>query len=161
MAKTTRKRAASRKRIPARKKGTKSARTTASRNRTAPRAPRTKVRSVTRGAAACLLRLSPGSPNADAPTGKKVTLLAQDVAGAVLFSRAEYGGKALVAPGKPVSKIEFEVAAGSKTLRMVFVFSGGSAGRGELREDCGAGSSQLIRPIAGDDPSQLMKVVGR
>lgn len=109
----------------------------------------------------CKLREVVDSPNFDAPAGETVTLFTHEHVGAVLISKAEYGGHQLVPAGQAVSEIEFEVLPDRHTLKMVFVFSASISGRGELRENCGPDSSQFLRALVGDEPLQLLRIVGR
>ena len=71
--------------------------------------------------------------------------------GSVLIEKADYNGAQLVPDGSAVWQIEF-TAAGRHTLKLVFVFSPDTSARGELREDCGGGSSQLLREVDASEP---------
>jgi hypothetical protein len=112
-------------------------------------------------AAACKLRRVIDSPDFEAMTGETLTLFTHDHIGMVLIAKAEYGGQQLVPAGTAVSKITFKVQANRNTLKMVFVFSASLMGEGELREDCGGGSSQFLRALNGDEPLQLMRIIGK
>lgn len=112
-------------------------------------------------ALACKLREVVDSPDFEAPAGETVRLFTHEHVGAVLISKAEYGGKQLVPAGQAVSEIELEVLPDRHTLKMVFVFSASISGRGELREDCGDDNSQFLRALVGDEPLQLLRIVGR
>ena len=59
--------------------------------------------------------------------------------------------------GQAVSRIEFIVANGRNTLKLVCVYSASAAGRGELRED-GRDDSQFIRALRGDEPLQIIRI---
>lgn len=93
--------------------------------------------------------------------GTRVTLEAKGAAGGgVLFAQASYNGKSLVPAGRALPKIEFDTVTGQRILQMTFTFSAGIPGRGTLVEDCGAGASQAIRELFGDEPAQFLEVVG-
>ena len=79
--------------------------------------------------------------------------------GGVLISRAEYAGNQLVTKDRAVDRIQFTLVEGTKTLKIVFVFSAATTGRGELVEDAPPGS-QLLRNVGGDEPFQLIRIVG-
>ena len=111
-------------------------------------------------AAACKLRAVPGLPDFEATPGETLRLFTHDHVGAVLIAKAEYAGKQLVPAGQAISTIEFDVLPNRNTLKLVFVFSASITGQGELREDCGGGS-QFIRPLNGDEPLQLVRIIGR
>jgi hypothetical protein len=111
-------------------------------------------------APACQLQEIPQTLDFRGKTGAKVTLITKGLVGDVLISKGEYDGKSLVPAGQAVSKIEFQVKAKRKTLKLVVVFEASIAGRGELREDCGGGESHLIRELRGDEPLQLIRITG-
>ena len=123
------------------------------------RTPRAR-RAAARAARKCKLREVVDSPNLEAPAGETVMLFTHDHVGAVLISKAEYGGTQLVPAGQAVSQIDLDVLPGRNTLKMVFVFSASITGRGELRENCGE-TSQFLRALAGDEPFQLLRIIGR
>src|SRR5262245_52135310 len=110
---------------------------------------------------ACKLMPIAGSSDFESATGEKITLFVSDHIGNVLIAKAEYGGKQLVPAGQATSKIELDVASGRATLKLVFVFTASVTGRGELREDCSDGDSHFVRDLAGDEPLQLIKIVGK
>src|SRR5712691_5207732 len=107
----------------------------------------------------CKLAPVPNSSDFEGPAGQQVTLVTKDHIGTVLIAKAEYAGNQLVPAGLAVNQIQLTVAPGPKTLKMVFVFSASTTGRGELREDCGA-DSQFLRDVAGDEPFQLIRIIG-
>jgi hypothetical protein len=109
----------------------------------------------------CSLRRIPDSPNFEAATDATLTLFTHDHIGMVLIAKAEYGGKQLVLDGTATSKITFPVLHDRNTLKLVFVFSASITGQGELREDCGGGESQFLRALNGDEPLQLVRIIGR
>ena len=131
----------------------------AKRARRKPRARRAAARAAG-DARRCKLREVVDSPNLEAPAGETVTLFTHDHVGVVLISKAEYGGTQLVPAGQAVSQVELDVLPGRNTLKMVFVFSASITGRGELRENCGE-TSQFLRALAGDEPFQLLRIIGR
>src|SRR5262245_26299503 len=110
---------------------------------------------------ACKLRPVPDSPDFESSTGEKVSLFVSDHVGTVLIAKAEYGGKQLVPAGQAMSKIQLDVAPGRTTLKLVCVFTASVTGRGELREDCDGNDSHFIRNLAGDEPLQLIKIIGK
>ncbi len=108
----------------------------------------------------CQLRPIPDLPDFEATTGAMVNLFTQDQIGMVLIASATYAGQQLVPDGQAVSKISFKVLANRNTLKLVFVFSASTTGAGELRETCGQGS-QFIRGVFGDEPLQIIRIIGR
>jgi hypothetical protein len=109
----------------------------------------------------CRLRSIDDSPDFEAVTGETVNVFTHDQVGVVLIAKAEYGGLQLVPPGQAVSTIEFKVLPNRHTLKLVFVFSASTMGRGELREQCGDdGDSQFLRAIVGTEPFQFMAIFG-
>jgi hypothetical protein len=112
-------------------------------------------------AAACKLRRVMDTPDFEAATGDTLTLFTHDHVGMVLIVKAEYAGQQLVPAGQAVSKITVKVLANRNTLKLVFVFSASLMGQGEFREDCGGGSSQFLRALSGDEPLQLMRIIGK
>jgi hypothetical protein len=124
------------------------------------RSPPARIAGTTDDASQCHLREVRDSPNFDAPTGATVKLFTHEHVGAVLIAKAEYGGIQLVPAGQAVSEITFSVLPDRNTLKMVFVFSASITGRGELRENCGR-DSHFLRALAGDEPLQLLPIVGR
>lgn len=112
-------------------------------------------------APACRLQEIPSTPDFEAPIGAAIELVTKHHIGTVLISKAEYGGKQLVPPEQAVASISFEVLAGRKTLKAVFVFDASISGRGELREDCGNGDSHFLRALAGDEPFQILRIIGK
>jgi hypothetical protein len=110
--------------------------------------------------ASCKLRRIPDSIDFGAETGKIIKLFTHDHVGVALIAKAEYGGKQLVPPGQATSHIEFGALLGRNTLKMVFVFSASVMGRGELREQCSETESQFLRALAGDEPLQLLRIMG-
>ncbi len=110
--------------------------------------------------AACKLRSIPVSIDFAAKAGESIELFTHDHVGAVLVAKAEYAGQQLVPAGRAVSRFKFDALAGRNTLKMVFVFSASVAGRGELREQCGPDDSQFLRALAGDEPLQLLRIIG-
>jgi hypothetical protein len=140
------------------------ARKTAVPRRRAAAAPASPVAAAAAAAAAgplCKLRPDPNLPQFEAATGDHLRLFTHDHIGLVLIAKAEYAGTQLVPAGQAVNAIELDVLAGRNTLKLVFVFSASTNGQGELREDCGGGESQLVRPLVGDEPLQLVKIIGR
>jgi hypothetical protein len=112
-------------------------------------------------ATSCKLREIPASPDFEAATGATVKLITHDHVGAVLIAKAEYDGKQLIPAGQALAEITLTTLPGRHTLKMVFVFSASITGQGELREDCGGGESHFLRALTGDEPFQILRIVGR
>lgn len=130
----------------------------------AKRRKRVRARPASRARAAapaCKLQEIPTTPDFQAQTGAAVELVTKSHVGTVLFSKAEYGGTQLVPAGQAVSSISLKVLANRNTLKAVFVFDASISGRGELRENCGGGESHFLRALAGDEPFQFMRIIGR
>lgn len=130
----------------------------------AKKATKKKMQLAVRAAAAgpqCSLKRIPDSPDFEAATDTTVTLFTHDHIGKVLIAKAEYGGKQLVSDGTATSKVTFPVLRDRNTLKLVFVFSASITGQGELREDCGGSESQFLRAVNGDEPLQLVRIIGR
>ena len=110
---------------------------------------------------ACVLRPKPEAPHVfQAPTGATVTLIIKESVGSIVFLRARYGDRDLVADGQSAASIQFNVIAGRNVLMMVFGFSETPGGRGELHEDCGDGSSTRLRNLSAADPAQNLTIEG-
>ncbi len=109
---------------------------------------------------ACKLIPIANTPNFQAPINDDVTFAMNDHIGSVLVSKAEYNGQQLVPAGTAVASFDLKVASGSNRLILVFVFSAGTTGASELREDCGGGNFQHLRDITGDEPFQSITIVG-
>jgi hypothetical protein len=128
----------------------------------AKRRKRARARTRSRAAApACQLQEIPTTPDFQAQTGAAVELATKSHVGTVLFSKAEYGGKQLVPAGQAVSTISLKVLENRNTLKMVFVFDASISGRGELRENCGGSESHFLRALAGDEPFQFLRIIGK
>jgi len=84
-----------------------------------------------------------------ATAGDSVTLKVVGTTGNVQFEAAEYGGTALA--GLPAASITFTLHSGQIPLDVVYIFSQGQAGRGELHEDC-PGQTLLDDWVRGDSP---------
>lgn len=108
----------------------------------------------------CKLKSIPDSPDFEGPTGQDVTLVTNDHIGAVLIAKAEYARVSLVPAGQAVSTLTLTVKPDRNTLKLVFVFTAGTGGRAELREQAGP-DSQFLRDIAGDEPFQAIKIIGK
>lgn len=108
---------------------------------------------------ACKLAPVPDSPDFEGRAGETVTLVTADHIGIVMIAKAEYAGVQLIEPRTAVSRLEFVIQPGRNMLKVVFVFTAGFAGRGELREDAGD-SSQFLREASGDEPLQILRIVG-
>jgi hypothetical protein len=101
------------------------------------------------------------TPDFQAPIGATVELVTHNHVGTVLISKAEYGGKQLVPAGQAVSSISLKVLPSRNTLKAVFVFDASISGRGELREKCGDADSHFLRLLAGDEPFQFLRIIGK
>jgi len=100
------------------------------------------------------------STDVQGPAGQQVTLIAADHIGSVMFAKAMYSGNSLVPDGTAVSQIDFTIAAGANTLKMVFVFTASTSGVGELRETADP-DSQFIASLNGDEPFQALRIIGK
>ena len=107
----------------------------------------------------CKLTPVPDSPDFEGHSGQEVTIVTKDHIGTVLIAKAEYAGAQLVPDGQALARVKFTIATGRNTLKLVFVFTASTIGRGELREDAGA-DSQFLRNLAGDEPFQVIKITG-
>lgn len=107
----------------------------------------------------CLLQPITDSPDFEAPVGATVTLVTVNHVGSVMIAKAEFGEEQLVEEGTAVSSVELVVREGRTTLKLVFVFTAGFQGRGELREDCGD-ESQFLRDVVGSEPFQTLRIFG-
>ena len=106
------------------------------------------------------LKPIPNSPDFEGATGASVTIVTKEHIGAVLIAKAEYAGKQLVPPNQAVTELSFTVAKERNSLKLVFVFSASISGVGELRESA-TPDSQLLRPLNGDEPFQLIRIIGK
>lgn len=100
------------------------------------------------------------SPDFEGPNGQQVTIVTKDHIGTVLIAKAEYAGTQLVPANQAVARVQFAIAPNKNTLKLVFVFTASTNGRGELREDAGA-DSQFLRDVSGDEPLQIMRIIGK
>jgi len=81
--------------------------------------------------------------------GDQVTLTLKGTVGTVQFDKAEYGGVAIA--GLPAPTLSFTLKSGNLPLDVAYVFSQGSAGRGELHEQC-ENNTLLDDWVRGDNP---------
>lgn len=107
-----------------------------------------------------LVRVAGTFSDFEGPSGQQVTLATKDHIGTVLIQSATYADNQLVPAGTAVSQIVLTIAPGTKTLKLVSVFSASAAGRGELREVEGA-DSQFLIDLPGNDPFQPMRISGK
>src|SRR5258706_11544637 len=107
----------------------------------------------------CSLKVVPDSSLFEGPKGQEVTLVVQDHVGTVLIAKAEYGGKSLVPADHAVSRLTFTLAPDRNTLKLVFVFTASTRGRGELREEAGP-DSPFLRDLSGDETFQALGTMG-
>ncbi len=108
----------------------------------------------------CTLKSIPNSRDLEGRTDQPVTLVTKNHIGTVMIAKAEYAGASLVPPQQAVSSITFTVKPDGNTLKLVFVFTASTTGRGELREEAGP-DSQFLRNLAGDEPFQALKIIGK
>ena len=109
---------------------------------------------------ACKLSPVIDTPDLQAAQGDQVTLVTKDHIGSVLIAKAEYGGNQLIPAGQAVAQVQFAILPGRNTLKLVFVFTASTAGRGELRESCAA-DSQFLRDVSGDEPLKIIRILGK
>ena len=107
----------------------------------------------------CKLKPIPDSPDFEGPAGETVTIVTKDHIGVVLIAKAEYVGQQLVPPNQAVAQLSFTVAKDKNSLKLVCVFTASLTGVGELRESAPP-DSQLLRPVSGDEPFQLIRIIG-
>jgi hypothetical protein len=102
----------------------------------------------------------PDSSDFDGAKGKTVKLVMNDHIGVVLIAKGEYAGNQLVPDGHAVATLDFPVAPGQNTLKLVFVFTASTNGRSELREQDGS-ASQFLRDVSGDEPFLAFRINGK
>src|SRR5687767_3875364 len=107
-----------------------------------------------------LVRVAGTFSDFEGPAGHQITLATKDHIGVVLIQSATYDGKQLVPAGTAVNELPLMIAAGTKTLKLVCVFSASTGGRGELREHDDA-DSQFLIDLPGNDPFQIIRVSGK
>jgi hypothetical protein len=83
-----------------------------------------------------------------------------DHIGTVLMAKAEYAGTQLIPANQAVARVSFTIAPTRNTLKLVFVFTASTNGRAELREEAGS-DSRFLRDVAGDEPLQIVKIIGK
>ena len=108
---------------------------------------------------ACILKSIPGSTDFEGQAGVEITLEIKNHVGNVLIFGAEYDGKQLVPENTALGTVKLTIARDSRTLKLVFVFTASTMGRGELRESSGA-DSQFMRALVGHEPFQAIRIVG-
>jgi len=86
---------------------------------------------------------------------QQVTLTLKGTVGTVQFEKAEYGGAAI--PNLPATDLTFALKAGKVPLDVVYVFSNGSSGRGELHEKC-ENNTLLDDWVRGDNPVERYNI---
>ena len=109
---------------------------------------------------ACKLRPVPDTLEFEATISDTVTIFVDDPK-VLLIEKAKYAGKDIPIKNPPVKSIGFDIVGGRNTLEVVCVFSHGTQGNGELREDCGAGKSQSVRDVPGTEPLQDIIITGK
>lgn len=107
----------------------------------------------------CKLKSIPGSTDFEGQSGVEITLEVKNHVGNVLIFGAEYDGKQLVPEDMALGRVKLTIARDSRTLKLVFVFTASTMGRGELRESDGA-DSQFMRALVGHEPFQAIRIVG-
>lgn len=108
----------------------------------------------------CKLKPIPDSPDFEGPIGAEVTIVTKNHIGEVLILKADYAGQPLVPPNQAITEISFKVKKERNSLKLVCVFSASINGVGELRESAKP-DSQLLRPLTGDEPFQLIRIMGK
>lgn len=108
----------------------------------------------------CKLEPIQDSPDFEGPIGKSVTIVTKNHIGEVLILKAEYAGQQLVPPNQAITEVSFTVKKDRNSLKLVCVFSASINGVGELRESAPP-DSQLLRPLSGDEPFQLIRITGK
>jgi hypothetical protein len=93
--------------------------------------------------------------------GNRSTLVLNGTNGTILFGETTYAGHQLVAPGDTATQLIIDIEAGTKALSILYLFSLGAAGRGELQEDCGDGTTRVLRTdLRGDQPFVSYDICG-
>lgn len=98
------------------------------------------------------------------PEGSTVTLFSRGEIGRVRIARAEYNGEVLnvfekTINGEPVTAIEVTGAGSRKNFLIIYGFSSGDSGRGELRVHCGGDRSQVIDDLVlADEPLRIYRL---
>ena len=98
------------------------------------------------------------------PEGTTVTLFSRGTIGRVRIARAEYDGEVLhvfekTINGEPVTAIEVTGAASPGNFLIIYGFSSGDSGRGELRVHCGGDRSQVIDDhVLAEDPLRIYRI---
>ena len=93
--------------------------------------------------------------------GKQSKLILKGTNGTILFGETTYAGHQIVPAGGSAAQIEISIEAGTKALSILYLFSVGTKGRGELLEDCGDGTTRVLRTdLRGDQPVVTYKVCG-
>ena len=108
----------------------------------------------------CKLKPIPDSPDFEGPVGAEVRIVTKNHIGEVLILKADYAGQQLVPPNQAITEVSFKVKKDRNSLKLVCVFSASINGVGELRESAKA-DSQLLRPLTGDEPFQLIRIIGK
>lgn len=104
----------------------------------------------------CNLKPTPEDPLCEikGPAGA-VKLKAVGTFGSIVFTAADYNGQELIT--SPVDTITVPIVEGKKKLHLVFGFSAGAAGRGNLVEVCEA-NNVLDDSIRGDNQSKTYRI---
>lgn len=98
------------------------------------------------------------------PKGATITLFSRGTVGQVRIARAHYNGEVLhvfekIVNGEPMTAIELTGAGSRKELLIIYGFSSGESGCGELRVHCGGDSSEVIDDFVDvDDPARIYRI---
>lgn len=98
------------------------------------------------------------------PEGSTVTLFSRGTVGDVRLARVHYNGEVLpifekTINGEPVRAVEVIGAGSRKNLLIIYGFSSGDSGRGELRVLCGGDRSQVVDDlVVADDPLRIYRL---
>ena len=109
---------------------------------------------------ACKLTPVPDTLEFEAASDDTITVFVDD-AKVLMIQRAKYAGKDIPIQKPPVKSIDFTVVEGRQTLEVVCIFSKGTKVDGKLKEDCGAGKSQVIRDVPATEPLQDIVITGK
>ncbi len=109
---------------------------------------------------ACNLQSTPEDPGCEikGPAGD-AKMKVVGTFGSIMFMAAEYNGTDLLTGGVS-DTITVPIVADKKNLHVVFGFSAGNNGRGNLMEVC-TGGNVLDDDLRGDNPQKTYRICGK
>ncbi|MDA0205445.1 MAG: hypothetical protein O3A53_05870 [Acidobacteria bacterium] len=96
--------------------------------------------------------------------GSTTTLFSRGTVGRLRIARAYYNSEVLqvfdkTINGESVTAVEVTGAGSCENLLIIYGFSSGAFGRGDLRVHCGGDSSQVIDELVlADDPARIYRL---